>query len=667
MAPSNWTLFHVLKKQLIHRPPSPKPAIVVDMGSGTGETLLSLAKSVGSTVKLLGSDISAAAVHQANTKAAEMGVASQVTFICSSVEDFPWEKVPELSGCPTGQITAVNVDHVIQYLPPEIRETMMTGIAMHLQPGGILSMRTITPSGPFFEKIQAQKEAHPTLSNAFLNHGTFIQFLEPKQMDALFDSRYTTLGDFSTQLTPYQYGVGVPLHSYMRISQYLAQDSVLDPGISRPPFLRYVSETLSPQNYTAENPMRMLCVGYPEHYGVMQEISHTLHRYYGNNVTMTAGEGPKPLFPDNSFDAIYLTADHHMPQWESTTGFRANLLSGKCQENLLRMVRPGGIISANVTKPARTDSTAPSLAAIRESFFCAPEQNPCLVLTAGNVYRNQQPTGHDHVWRLATRVDRKPGNFRYTPNRTIHQSAHQAGSIPGLTMSTKPVITAPTLDALITHTTGYFESALQQSLTQEATYHGYTKQQSKPVTLHDASTTALPVQLFRDYGDHGLSAKGHDLLYFPRDRMPTPLGTLYQNILSHPDVQNALSDSHLPLTSTNLSTRLTINAYRLLDPSTGQHAGFPPHVDLSSNGKITVIVSGTTEKMSFFRLGRPAEGPLSREDIALGKERQMLSIPPGALTVIQGQALTHWAHEVLPMVRDPRQSYFSWVFGIQGR
>jgi hypothetical protein len=29
--------------------------------------------------------------------------------------------------------------------------------------------------------------------------------------------------------------------------------------------------------------------------------------------------------------------------------------------------------------------------------------------------------------------------------------------------------------------------------------------------------------------------------------------------------------------------------------------------------------------------------------------------------------LTHWAHEVLPMVRDPKGKYFSWVFGVQGR
>ena len=669
MAPSNWTLFHVLRKKFMQHDLRTPPRIVVDLGSGTGETLLSLANKVGDKVHLLGSDISAEAVRQANTKAAGMGLSSRVRFIHTAIETFPWAKVPELTGCRNGNIVAINVDHVVQYLPPEIRESMMTEIGTHLQPGGIVSIRTITPSGPFFENIKTQKTPHPNLPNAFLNQGTFIQFLQPQQLCDLFDTRYTPLCDFSTLVTPYQYGVGVPLQSYMRIAQYQPGSTPMDPGISRPPFLRYVTETLPPKEYSQQKPMKMLCVGYPPHYDIMKEISQTLHHYYDASVSLTESESPLPKFPDNSFDAIYLTADHHMPEWDGTKGFRTKLLSGQCQANLLRLVRPGGIISANVTKPAHTDSVSPDLDTIRASFFCTPTQNPCLVVTEGTVYRGPQTAAQDRVWRLATRVDHKPpGVSQY---RHYHQMVRgfqrPLPGVQGLTMSDGPIVDPGQLAYLNARTATYFDIAATHATAAPETYHHYTGQQSKSVSILDEQGRPISVQLFRDYGDHGLSAKGHDLLYFPRDVMPRHVSQAYQHVLGQDSVQHALKAAKLPLNGEHLSARLTINAYRLLDARTGLHAGFPPHVDLSSNGQITVILSGTPEHMAFFRLGRRAEGPLSREDIALGTERQELVIPAGALTVIQGNALTHWAHEVLPMVRDPKGKYFSWVFGVQGR
>ena len=408
MAPSNWTLFHILRRHFEQNNTPLSPRIVVDLGSGTGDTLLSLANEVGDNVHLLGSDISAEAVRQANTKAVMMGIGAKVKFLHAAVENFPWGNVPNLAGCPRGTIAAVNVDHVLQYLSPDIRHDMMVSIGKHMALGGILRMRTITPSGPFFENIKIQKEAHPTLPNAFLNHGAFIQFLSPPQLNALFTDDYTPLCDFSTLLTPYQYGVGLRLQSYMRIAQYAPGETRLDPGISRPPFLRYFASTLPPNRYTTTNPMRLLGVGYPSEYSVMQEIKRILAHYYGERFSMAESASPVPDFPDNTFDAIYLTADPHMPNWQGQKGFREKLLSGRCQDALLRLVKPGGVISANVTKPAHLDTVTPSLDTIRASFFCSPEQNPCLVVTEGNVFRGPKKSQHDIVWRLATRVDRKP-------------------------------------------------------------------------------------------------------------------------------------------------------------------------------------------------------------------------------------------------------------------
>ena len=118
MAPSNWTLFHILRRHFEQNNTPLSPRIVVDLGSGTGDTLLSLANEVGDNVHLLGSDISAEAVRQANTKAVMMGIGAKVKFLHAAVENFPWGNVPNLAGCPRGTIAAVNVDHVLQYLSP---------------------------------------------------------------------------------------------------------------------------------------------------------------------------------------------------------------------------------------------------------------------------------------------------------------------------------------------------------------------------------------------------------------------------------------------------------------------------------------------------------------------------------------------------------------------
>lgn len=80
----------------------------------------------------------------------------------------------------------------------------------------------------------------------------------------------------------------------------------------------------------------------------------------------------------------------------------------------------------------------------------------------------------------------------------------------------------------------------------------------------------------------------------------------------------------------DLTWKLTANFYRRTN---GAVAGFPFHVDIPTNGVVTMILN----------VQRAA-----RFEIAKGDACEALDMPVGALLILSGESRYEWMHRVLP-------------------
>jgi hypothetical protein len=141
------------------------------------------------------------------------------------------------------------------------------------------------------------------------------------------------------------------------------------------------------------------------------------------------------------------------------------------------------------------------------------------------------------------------------------------------------------------------------------------------VALEEAEGRVIRCEFFPRYGE-----AGHALAYFQRnanlpDFVPTEL---------LPGVLGVLEGEGLVAPGADLTWKLTANFYRRAN---GAVAGFPFHVDIPTNGVVTMILN----------VQRAA-----RFEIAKGAVCEAIDMPVGALLILSGASRYEWMHRVLP-------------------
>jgi hypothetical protein len=151
------------------------------------------------------------------------------------------------------------------------------------------------------------------------------------------------------------------------------------------------------------------------------------------------------------------------------------------------------------------------------------------------------------------------------------------------------------------------------------------------VIKDDVGEAALRCEHFARYGE-----EGHELTYFRGTaNIPASIGNaviplVQEKVAPVKDLLQAKKD---------LNWKLTLNIYKVqtlqLEPTL---AGFPFHVDIPSNGVITMILS----------LIQGAQIQLVKDD----KEDDVRSLfmEPDSLLVLSGESRYRWRHRVLPSV-----------------
>lgn len=162
----------------------------------------------------------------------------------------------------------------------------------------------------------------------------------------------------------------------------------------------------------------------------------------------------------------------------------------------------------------------------------------------------------------------------------------------------------------------------------------------QPLEVSDSSRQ-LKCEFFRKYGE-----EGHSLTYF-RGNHNIPLFARESVIpLIAERVQPVAQLLDEKIATKSLNWKMTFNTYGV-SPDKQQMAGFPFHMDLPSNGRITMILS----------LMRGAELQIIHkdfvaynEDIESGQEDKCvkISLEPASLLVLSGASRWDWRHRVLP-------------------
>ncbi|MDY3555519.1 hypothetical protein R5W24_004662 [Gemmata sp. JC717] len=141
------------------------------------------------------------------------------------------------------------------------------------------------------------------------------------------------------------------------------------------------------------------------------------------------------------------------------------------------------------------------------------------------------------------------------------------------------------------------------------------------VTLTEAQGRTIRAEYFPRYGEDG-----HSLGYFQRD---ANLPNFVRDELV-PGVHGLVASEGLVTPEQELTWKLTANFYRRAN---GRVAGFPFHVDIPSNGVVTMILNVQRE---------------ARFQIAKGGAVTDIALPVGALLLLSGESRYEWKHRVLP-------------------
>lgn len=117
---------------------SPKEGMkILDVGSGTGDTVLEIAKKVGSTGKVVGVDFTPEGVVEANKKAYECGLSQVAEFRLADAENLPFED---------GTFDAVISECVVCLIPDKQRA--LNEKVRVLKPGGRVIMHDVITWAP---------------------------------------------------------------------------------------------------------------------------------------------------------------------------------------------------------------------------------------------------------------------------------------------------------------------------------------------------------------------------------------------------------------------------------------------------------------------------------------------------------------------------------------
>lgn len=141
------------------------------------------------------------------------------------------------------------------------------------------------------------------------------------------------------------------------------------------------------------------------------------------------------------------------------------------------------------------------------------------------------------------------------------------------------------------------------------------------VTLMQSDATPYYCEFFPRYGEDG-----HALCYFQgNDNLPD---FVHSELID--DIRRTIEAEKLVAPGQPLKWKLTMNFYRNVG---GVVAGFPFHVDIPSNGVVTMILN----------VHREALFQISKGDVLLDIELAL-----GDLLILSGESRYEWKHRVLP-------------------
>lgn len=141
------------------------------------------------------------------------------------------------------------------------------------------------------------------------------------------------------------------------------------------------------------------------------------------------------------------------------------------------------------------------------------------------------------------------------------------------------------------------------------------------VSLEEISGRTVRCEYFPRYGEDG-----HALAYFQRNNnLPDFVA---DDLL--PGIEETIQNIGLVESVAGLVWKLTMNFYRTAGDKV---AGFPFHVDIPSNGVVTMILN----------IHREARFQIARD----GKQVDLV-LPVGGLLILSGESRYEWKHRVLP-------------------
>jgi hypothetical protein len=162
----------------------------------------------------------------------------------------------------------------------------------------------------------------------------------------------------------------------------------------------------------------------------------------------------------------------------------------------------------------------------------------------------------------------------------------------------------------------------QPGFVRSAKHNLQSEEQFTRVTLSEPAGRDIRGEFFPRYGEDG-----HALCYFQgNDNLPDFVhGELLDGI------RQTIEAEKLVAPGQPLKWKLTMNFYRNVG---GVVAGFPFHVDIPSNGVVTMILN--VQREALFQIAR-------------GETLKDVPLRVGALLVLSGESRYEWKHRVLPM------------------
>ncbi len=620
---------------------------IISFGCGNAiKPLVDMVKG-GFKGTIIGLDFSSEAIDSAKKQLEDTDLTpaqkSQIIFVQKPMEEFDCSRdIPLLTQ--KQLVPSVFIfENSIHYVLPKEREILAAHILQMLPPDGMVFVRSPLPSGRYFSSLQHHKEAVADEPNAFLTQSVYQKFLTPTDIQMLFPELTVVYG-FSSRLDPLgQFGLGRQLDSHSCMLLPKVSTLHFDTTLCHPPFLRYVKQVFPPALLkNSQKKLRVLVVGNAGHKKMVADLKAA---YPGCKLEITVCKKSKiPLKQGKPFDVILSAFDCNAPNW---SGFERRLLEGTLQMDMLAAVSSKGVVSTSIVVNPQSDSTddvrSQNLEKLVRSF--GRKSGTSFVETYGfindqDAYRVvfQAPV------KLSVQAD-IPDNLQV---------------VPGLFVADSPVITHEEQAMFRQELVALFRTVQSKSETQLAIFHGVTRQESIPVpVVLDPSKPPVTISYFSEYGE-----PNHGLLYFPADIMPSSASSLFESLLTRPDVQEVLKANGLPVEREKLQVKFTINGY-------GTGAGFDFHQDLSTNGELTfvVIVGPHRETMTFAKLNTDTrfQGFVPHGEIAKAPVMFETPLDPGDLTIIAGRAYDEFAHnvQVHPNATLPDSAHYSLVFGVK--